>query len=267
MTRAFWFMEIWQWMLAAVAAVVAFFGVLYFSLFVLFFGPFPKDLAEPTAGFLMGSLLVLAGSLLAPRHRFLSAICLFVLSTALTIWLLRFHAVGALAGGLFAVAFVAWWIHPRRTRRSTVGVGVAVGAACLAFLSLVYARYVDWPARPEPLPPELSYALGTNASGVAAFYRYDLGGFIDHEWLWRIDAKPDIVALVVGDLRLRSTNAVPPQFWRMPPHYWPRSLPAGAEAFHSPAFLADNRGPDGEHYLLVHDKTQDRAFVWVKSNF
>ena len=146
-------------------------------------------------------------------------------------------------------------------------VGVAVGVACLAFLSLVYARHVDRPARPQQLPLELIYALGTNASGVAAFYRYDLGGFIDHEWLWRIDAKPDSVALVVSSLKLQSTDAVPPQFWRMPSHYWPRSMPPGGEAFQSLAFSANSRGPDGEHYLLVHDKSQDRAFVWLKSNF
>jgi hypothetical protein len=210
---------------------------------------------------------VLAGSLPAPRHRFPSAIGLFVLGTVLASWLLRFPAVGAVAGGLLAVAFVAWWCHPGRTRRSTVQVGIVAGAAFLALLSLMYARYVDWPARPEPLPPALSSGLDTHVSGVAAFYRYDLGGFIDREWLWRIDAKPDVVALVVGGLRLRSVRAVPPQFWRMPPHYWPRSLPPGAEAFCSSAFSAYNRGPDGEHYLLVHDKTQARAFVWVKSNF
>ena len=117
------------------------------------------------------------------------------------------------------------------------------------------------------MPLELIDTLGAKASGVAAFYRYDLGGFIDHAWLWRIDAKPDIVALVVSSLRLQSTNAVPPQFWRMPPYYWPRAMPPDGEAFQSLAFSADSRGPDGEHYFLVHDKTQDRAFIWLKSNF
>jgi hypothetical protein len=176
MTRAFWITEIWRWMLAAAAVVVAFFGALYFNLFVLFFGPFPKDLAEPTAGFLMGSLIVLAGSLLAPRHRFATAIVLCVLGTAVVRLLLSFHVLGALAGSLVAVSFVAWWFHPRRTARSTVWVGVAACAAFLVFLGLVYARHVDRPARPEPLAAELTYALRTNAARVTAFYRYDLGG-------------------------------------------------------------------------------------------
>jgi hypothetical protein len=254
-------------MLAAAAVVAAFFGTLYFSLFVLFFGPFPKDLAEPTAGFLMASLIVLAGSLLAPRCRFLTAIILFVLSTFLGTFLLSFHFTGAVVGGLAAVSFVTWWFHPRRTTRSTFWVGVAACAALFVFIGLVYARHVDWPARPEQLAFELAHALGTNASRVAAFYRYDLGGFIDHRWLWRIDAKPDVIALVVSGLGLQNTNAVSQRFWRMPPHYWPRSMPAGAEAFQSPAFSADSRGPDGAHYFMVHDRTHERAFVWFKSNF
>jgi hypothetical protein len=246
---------------------VAFFGVLYLSLFVLFFGPFPKDLAEPTAGFLMGSLIVLAGSLLAPRHRFVTTIVLLVLGTVFGALLLSFHVLGIVAGGLVAVAFVAWWFHSRRTARATVSVGAAACAAFFAFALLVYARHVDRPARPDQLPSELAYALGTKASRLTTFYRYDLGGFIDHQWLWRIDAMPDVVALVVSGLGLRSTNAVPQRFWRMPPHYWPRSMPVGAEAFQSPAFSADSRGPDGSHYFLLYDKAHERAYVWFKSNF
>jgi hypothetical protein len=267
MTRAFWIHEFWRWILAPCASVLAFFGALYFSLFVLFFGPFPRSLAEPTAGFIMSSLIVLAGSFVAPRHRVVTAIILCLVGILSAIFFLSFHAIGASVGGLIAVAFVAWWFHPRRTVRSTSWVAIGAGAALFAFIGLVYARYVDRPARPEQLPVELTHALGTNASRVTAFYRYDLGGFIDHQWLWRIDAKPDAVALIITGLSLQSTNAVPQRFWRMPPHYWPRSMPPGAEAFQSQSFFADRRGHDGAHYFLLHDKTQQRAFVWFKSNF
>jgi hypothetical protein len=127
--------------------------------------------------------------------------------------------------------------------------------------------YVDRPARPDPLPPELAYALGPHASGLTTVYRYDLGGFIDHQWLWRLDAGPEVVALVVSGLGLRRTDTVPQRFWRMPPHYWPRAMPVGAEAFQSPAFSADRRRPDGAHYFLLYDKAHGSAYVWFKSNF
>jgi hypothetical protein len=259
--------ELGRWILAAAAVGVVFFVTLYFSVFVLMFGAFPKDLADPTAGFLMGLLVVLTGSLLAPRHRFITAVVLLVSNTVLTTVLVGFHFWGTLAGGVLAVAFVAWWFHSRRTPRSIIWVGISACVAFFVFIGVVYARFVDRPARPDALSPQLVHALGTNASLVTAFYRYDLGGFIDHEWLWRIDAKPEAVALVVSSLGLRSTNAVPRDFWRMPPHYWPRSMPANGEAFQSPMFSADSRGPDGAHYFLIHDKTHNQAFVWVKDNF
>lgn len=267
MTRTPWAKEIWRWMLAAVAVVAASFGTLYFSLFILMFGPLPKDLAEPTAGFIMAALVVLAGSLLAPRQRLVTAVVLFVLGGSLGVFLLNLHILGVLGGGLGAVAFVAWWFHSRRTARSTFWVGLAACVAFFAFIALVYSRHVDKPAQRDALPLELTHALGTNTSRVAAFYQYDLGGFIDHDWLWRIDAKPDLVTLVVSGLGLQITNVVPQRFWQMPPHYWPRAFPTDGEAFQSPAFSADNRGPDGNYFFLLHDKTHERAFVWFKSNF
>jgi hypothetical protein len=72
---------------------------------------------------------------------------------------------------------------------------------------------------------------------------------------------------IVTGLGLQSTKAVPQRFWKMPPHYWPHTMPPGAEAFQSQSFLASGRGHDGDHYFLLHDKTQHRAFVWFKSNF
>ena len=256
-----------RWTLAAGAAVVAFVGALYLSLFVLFFGQFPKDLADPTAGFLMTALPVAVGALLAPRARLAAAVVVCVVATIASLFILRVDLVGGPAGGLAAVAFIAWWFYPRRSRRGTMWVSVAAGAALVAFAGLVYGRYIDAPARPDPLPPELREALGSSGARVAAFYHYDLGGFIDREWLWRLDAKPDVVALVVSGLALRAAGDVPAAFWRMPPYYWPRSMPTGAEAFRSRDFSGDARGPDGVHYFLLHDKTADRAFVWLKNNF
>jgi len=153
-----------------------------------------------------------------------------------------------------------------KTSRRVIHSGVA--AAVLASLfGFVYARHVDWPTQADEVPLNLAHVFGTDASSVRAFYIYDLGGFIDHEWLWRIECEADTVALIITRFRLHATNTIPQQFWEMPPHYWPRSMPSGAEAFQSSSFYADSRGPDGPHYFLLHDKTHGRAFVWFKSNF
>jgi len=78
MTQASRTAMIWKWILVPCASIAAFYGAIYFSLFVLFFGPFPKDLADPTAAFLMTSFIVLAGSFVAPRYRVVTALILLV---------------------------------------------------------------------------------------------------------------------------------------------------------------------------------------------
>jgi len=256
-----------RWLAVAASVAVAFVVALYVNLFVFLFGPFPRDLAEPTAGFVMGALVVLPGALLAPRFRLVVAAVLVALVTVIGVGVFRQHIASTALGGLAAAAFAMWWSHPRRTPRAARGVGAALAVAGLAFAGLVYARHVDWPARRDPLPTHLIEVLGAEARRVQAFWRYDLGGFIDHEWLWRIDAQPELVALAVSGLGLEPTTAVPPRFWRMAPHYWPRAMPGGGEAFRSRQFPAEGRGPDGDHFLLVHDRRLGRAFVWFKSNF
>jgi len=259
--------ELLLWFLAAGAVVAAFFAALYFGLFVLILSPFPRDLAEPTAGFTMGLLVVFAGAFLAPRWRLIIGIILLVANAIFVATFLKLQFLSTLVGGIVAVVFIGWWFSSKRTRGSIKKFGLGVGIALFVFSGVVYARFVDIPAIPKGLNSELAYALGTNASQVHAFYCYDQGGFIDHEWLWRIDAPPETIALVVSRLEMRSTNTVPQSFWKMPPYYWPRSMPSGGEAFQNSLFTGDKRGPDGTYHFLVHDKIQNRAFVWVKDNF
>ena len=266
MTRD-WLRGAIRWMAVAASVAVAFVVSVYVNLFVFLFGPFPRDLAEPTAGFVMGALVVLPGALLAPRFRLVVAAVLVALITWIGVAVFRQHVAGPALGGLAAAAFAMWWLHPRRTARVTRGVAAAAAVAGLAFAGLVYARHVDWPARPDALPALLAEALGSEGARVQAFYLHDLGGFIDHEWLWRIDAPPELVARAVSGLGLEPAGAVPPRFWRMPPHYWPRAMPGGGKAFRSPRFPDEGRGGDGEHFFLVHDRRQGRVFVWLRSNF
>ena len=259
--------EIWRWIFAIGAAIAAFIATLYLNLIFLLFGPYPRDLAEPTAGLLMGSLVVLAGSFVAPRRQLATALILLISQFLLAVILLKFHWPSSLIGGVVAVGFVAWRFNPRRSQQATKWVRVAAGVVFLGFIGIVYAFYTDRPARPDALTPELREALGRSGADAVSFYRYDLGGFIDSEWLWRIDARPELVARVITAFGLQGTKKVPAAFWRMPPHYWPRTMTPSAAAFRSPQFSAVNRGPDGSHYFLLHDKAQNRAFVWVKDNF
>jgi hypothetical protein len=264
-----------RWVLAPCASVAAFFVALHFS-FDLYFRSYDQDSSSPLppasaglmGGFILGVFTVLTGLIVAPSKRVAVAASLFVVGAGLYVFNLgRFftlHTLSACAGGLVACAFVAWWVRPHRTARETLWVTLG---AVVVFASIVYAQYVDLPTLSDPLPWALTPARGAKVAQFTAFYLYELGGLIDTQRLWRIDANSDMIAFVVSRLELQKVETVPQRFWRMPPYYWPRSMPTGAEAYQSPKFSGYERGPDGSHYFLLHVKTQDRAYVWVKDNF
>lgn len=146
----------------------------------------------------------------------------------------------------------------------------AIGLICAALASLGavgYAYYVDWPERVDEVPHEVRCALGSNVDRIRAFYRYDLGGFIDSESLWRVDADSETIRLLAEGLKLKSADAIPNEFLRMPPHYWPRVFDSTWKAFSSPGFKADARGGDGQYYFMLVDGSRQMAFVWYKDNF
>ena len=259
-------MNIMRWIAVLLVSAGAFFGTLLLNLALTFFVPFPTDLADPTAGFLMGISTVLLGSLIAPRRQGVTSGVLLIASSVLAT-VMNFHFISTLSGGAIAVALVTWWFHPRRKNSQIVWVAVSGVLAAFGFIGLIYSRFVERPARSVPLDASLQQILGTNATNVTLFNQYDLGGFIDSEYLWRIEAPSEVVGLIVNGLKLQATNGAPTRFWNMPPHYWPKSMPAGANVFQSPDFPWSGRGPDGNYYFLLHDKEQGKAFVWFKANF
>lgn len=257
------------WTVSAAAAGCALWVGLYLNLFLLLFGPFPKDLAPATGSFATIALVVVAGSAWAPRRRtaVAAALAMLAVTTLMAGATVVTHAGGALAGAVAGTAWRWWRGRPTPSRMERSLGHAAVVVLAIGFGGVVYARYVDRPARPDPLPAELSAALGPDAAGVGAFFAYDLGGFIDRQWLWRLDATPATIDRLVSAFTLAPTTPVPDRFWRMPPHYWPRGATPSQRAYRSPRFSGEDRGPDGDHYFLLHDLAEGRAFLWVKNNF
>lgn len=124
--------------------------------------------------------------------------------------------------------------------------------------------YRDFPAIPNSRPAQIEKALYGKG---ARCYVYSLGGFIDREYLWRIDGSPAAIAAVIEELEMEETGTVPVSFWKMPPYYWPRQLSDGAKPYRSAYFFDDGRGPDGPHFFLLHDTKSNRAYVWFRDNF
>lgn len=257
----------WRWLLVPAAVAAAFVAVIYVNLFVIVLGPFPQDLAGPTAGALAALAVILSGALVAPKRRLVVAVALAILVVAVNFRLLLFWNLPVVVASACVVGFMAWLDSSRRTPHTTRIVKIAAWIGAFAFIGAVAARYVDLPARPDRVPKDLEHILGSGPA-ASAVYVYDLGGFIDHAWTWRLDnADADTVARITSALGLQPMTAVPQRFWTMQPYYWPRALPDGATAFSSPSFDADGREQDGDYYFLVHDVRANRAYVWYKSNF
>ena len=256
-------------MFEAISVVVTFFVMSYFTTFIVFGNALPITSSAQLVCFSLGLLVVLAGSLLAPCYQIKVALFLWALSVVLATSVLGFQFFSGwsstLAGGGVAVAFIAWWMNPVRSphesRRATIGIGVTL----LAVLGLLQAHLIDLPAQPDDIKSDLGWALDSDGAGVEAAYYYSLGGIaMGSERLWRIDADSKTISQLINNLELSSTPAVPDKFWNMQPYYWPRSMPSSGESFQSSKFL---QMADGEHYFLLHDKTQGRAYVWIENNF
>lgn len=229
-----------------------------------------QPLVETVGGFFIGAASVFPGALLAPRWKAQIGLLLSAATLATLVIIEGFQTsilTSALGGGLFSVSVIVWICGSPLPPRLRYAGGLAACLTLIGFTGLSLSRYRDIPSKPDEAPKFISSALDTNAQSIAAFYQYDLGGFIDHQWLWRIDASTEAIEAIVTRLKLRTTTAVPTKFWRMPPSYWPRSTPIEGDAYQSDGFRAGERGNDGLHYFLVHDKVQGRAFVWFKLNF
>lgn len=241
--------------------------------FLLAFGSFqlPANFDIAFWGVLTSAATVLAVSFSAPvshRGRFAvvaavsSTVCQsFVVGSYLHESLLKMFVpttvIAALTLRLFSISVPG---RLKRTRRAAT----AILALYPAFL---VASFVDWPANKDPVPEGLLAAVGGNRDSISAFYSYRLHDFIDQEWLWRIDSKPDVLEAAAKNFGMSACANVPERFWAMPPHDWPSSLPEGARLYSTPSFPGEDRGPDGDHYFMLIDTRRSRAFVWFKNNF
>ncbi|QDT67674.1 hypothetical protein MalM25_05750 [Planctomycetes bacterium MalM25] len=102
---------------------------------------------------------------------------------------------------------------------------------------------------------------------------YSIGArdfFLDEEYLWRLDIKPDQLELVIDELDLESIDwelPTPEMFERRQPTWWRSDTDEDAQMFISSFFSLHDRGNDGEHFFAVYNKESGALRVWHKSNF
>lgn len=254
------------WLRPLVAAAIVFAIGLYLGFGLAMFGGRPRAAVEPAAAFAIVFTTAYTAGRLAPRARFHAAVAAAGLASAIGHGV-ALSLVGSVAGALVAIGIAAGWaIDGELAAGLRRGLRIAGLATLIGFSAFVYSRHVDWPARPDPLPPMLREFLGSDADRVTAYYETDLGGFLDRESLWRIEADEAVLDRLVERLAVAPVAEAPAAFFRMPPRDWLRALPPTGQAYASPGFRSGSRGGDGDHFFLVRDRA-GHAFVWVKSNF
>lgn len=254
------------WLRPLVAAAVVFGIGLYLGLALVLFGGRPRASVEPAAAFAIVFTTAFTAGRLAPRARFHAAVAAAGLASAIGHGV-ALSLVGSTAGALAAIGIAAGWaIDGELAVGLRRGLRIAGLATFIGFAGFVYGRHVDWPAQPDPLPPMLRELLGRDGDRITAYYETDLGGFLDREFLWRIEADESTLDRLVDRLAVAPVAEAPAAFFRMPPRDWLRALPPAGQAYASPGFRSGSRGGDGDHFFLVRDRA-GHAFVWVKSNF
>jgi hypothetical protein len=198
------------------------------------------------------------------RVIWMAAVMLVLWITAFLLWyhdLSRREPVLSVSLAAVGTVGVTLWLIPGDGRIARQWLWV--GTFLIAFLTLLSVTLVDWPVWPDAVPEALLQATRDDPGNIERFHCYDMGGFIDHEWLWRIDAGPEVLRAIVPKLGLTRVANAPPEFWRMLPYYWPPSLAPGAQLYSTPGF---SRG-SGCQYLVLVDVQRGLAVVWVKSLF
>jgi hypothetical protein len=149
-------------------------------------------------------------------------------------------------------------------RRPIFCLGTLLASAALGLAIAFYLAHIDWPASPDAIPPQLERVLDAREVTV---HTYDLGGFIDTQYLWRIAAERRVLGRIIQHLGLMPVGSAPRSFWSHPPSWRPARKQAGVRFYKSPQFDADNRGSDGDHYFAMHDEREGVLYVWFKQNF
>jgi hypothetical protein len=231
----------------------------------------PPVVSSALAVFCSVGLTVLSVSLGSPASLrrnleiWVAVVALVLWITALLLWqpyaLSRREPLLSVLLAAVGVIGVTLWLMPRDGRIARQRLCAA--AFLMTFVALLGITLVDWPVWPDAVPQPLLQATGGHRDAIERFHYYYLGGFIDHDWLWRIDARPEVLQTITEKLGLSKVANAPPDFWLMPPYYWPQSLPPGAQLYSTPGF---SRGA-GDQYLMLVDAQRGLAVVWVKQLF
>ena len=254
---------VWRIILAVILLVAS----LLCAPYAIFFGLVGRPaLSLPLTAFALSVMPILSiavGMRTSKRRKF--AVWAGVAMVILSLSVLLYHCpsvhealLSTFIAAMGVIAVVLFMTH-RDSRELWLS-----GVAAVAFAVFLGAAYLDVPRLPDKLPSALLDATDGSGRGIARFHNYSLGGFLNSESLWRVDAAADVLETVATKLGMSQTDHAPAEFWNMSPYYWPHSLPAGARLYATPGF---DKARGGTYYFMLIDAQRSLAVVWIKSYF
>jgi hypothetical protein len=187
---------------------------------------------------------------------------------------------GYKTAGLFAASCIAFAfgvlliVRGRLTKRtwiSEIGLVLTVPAICILGLAIALWQVF----RIGPIYSTDSYPYGVKSmleianTEVSNAKVYNLGGFMDREYVWRLTLSAEQVDKIVPEYRLMPVLAdkVPTTCWEAFPYWWRPTPNADCRYWSTANFPATGRGPDGDYYFVMYDSQNRWFYVWLKSNF
>ena len=256
------------------ALIVALVLIPYFAMMAFSLASIPC-LAGPGMGFLVACGFILPCRLVPRKHRKAATAIMGILGIVTASLIPLTTEAAVILGGAVSVCIV---VGRRPASREECYVTVLF---MLFYYPLIpafqdQAKFIDWPGDMDPLPVELARMLHSQSG----YREYRLSSF--SSWytgkLWQVNIDAEKMARLEEGLNLKQVNEAPPGFFRLPPCYWPRSLPERGVLYESfPAPKDSSKLPGmltglleklptlpGVTTFVLYDSEKQRAYVWER---
>jgi hypothetical protein len=161
--------------------------------------------------------------------------------------------------------------RPPSLLRTLAIAGIVYFSFLVAIVLLLFgSRYFDFPPSRGLTENDATRLHSIAIDDFPNAYRYQfLGGFLDSAFLYRFDAKPDVInrLITAWDLKPIDKTTDISRLWKQPPLWWAPVSVSQCDVLLSPGFQFDTRGADGDHQLMIHDKQAEVVYIWFKANF
>jgi len=281
-----WGMLVYRFILVGLQVLALGFGFSVLLVMVRFANP-PSlsGFYNAVLSFQAGLLLPIVPMLASPRWRWaVVAGVLFCVVLPVSIFLGQIESASprpmswvitpsVVSVGAAAIVWLVGWliytrsIRPRWVMQTSLLVGLVAVVGYYSVTVQMYRAAVGEKTTelPEHFKKLMFEDLEDAGLAQVKFYTFELGlQFVEHDRLWRVDAPPDVLERMIHYMwSMQPTDKAPDKFWRMPPSYWPRSMPAGGKLYKSAQFdLSGYQRHPGQHVFLLHDTAKSRVYAW-----